>query len=112
MIKTMKINRGNMQRAAKYGYMNATELFNYLSDKGIDSENSARIVGKVVEYAINHGKPIEELWLDDLKQFSQAFDSDVYDRIAIRNVIASKKSEGSTSFKSVEEQLAKIAESK
>lgn len=112
MIKTMKINRGNMQRAAKYGYMNATELFNYLSDKGIDSENSARIVGKVVEYAINHGKPIEELWLDDLKQFSQAFDSDVYDRIAIRNVIASKKSEGSTSFKSVEEQLAKNAESK
>ena len=112
MIKTMKINRGNMQRAAKYGYMNATELFNYLSDKGIDSENSARIVGKVVEYAINHGKPIEELWLDDLKQFSQAFDSDVYDRIAIRNVIASKKSKGSTSFKSVEEQLAKIAESK
>ena len=112
MIKTMKINRGNMQRAAKYGYMNATELFNDLSDKGIDSENSARIVGKVVEYAINHGKPIEELWLDDLKQFSQAFDSDVYDRIAIRNVIASKKSKGSTSFKSVEEQLAKIAESK
>ena len=58
MIKTMKINRGNMQRAAKYGYMNATELFNYLSDKGIDSENSARIVGKVVEYAINHGRTV------------------------------------------------------
>ncbi|MDO4834066.1 MAG: argininosuccinate lyase [Bacillota bacterium] len=112
MIKTMKINRGNMQRAAKYGYMNAAELYQYLAEKGVEAEKSAHIVGKVVEYAINNGKPIEELWLDDLKQFSRVFDSDVYDRIAIRNVIASKKSTGSTSFESVEKQLADIAKAK
>lgn len=112
MIKTMKINRGNMQRAAKYGYMNAAELYQYLREKGVEAEKCANIVEKVVEYAINHGKPIEELWLDDLKQFSQSFDSDVYDKIAIRNVISSKKSEGSTSFESVEKQLEDIAKSK
>lgn len=112
MIKSMKINRGEMQRAAKYGYMNATELAKYLQEKGIDAENIGVIIGKVVQYAINNNKPIEELWLDDLKQFTQVFDSDVYDKVAIRNVIASKVSEGSTSFENVEKQLADIAKNK
>lgn len=112
MIKTMKINRGNMQRAAKYGYMNAAEMANYLYEKGLSVDECSRIISNVVEYAINNGKPIDELWLDDLKQFTQAFDSDIYDRIAIRNVIASKKSEGSTSFASVEKQLEDIAKAK
>lgn len=112
MIKTMKINRGEMQRAAKYGYMNAAELAEYLMDKGVEPEKCISIIEKVVAYAINNGKPIEELWLDDLKQFSPVFDSDVYDKIAIRNVIASKKSEGSTSFASVKKQLQDIERSK
>ena len=112
MIKTMKINRGNMQRAAKYGYMNSAELACYLYEKGVEPEECFKIIDKIVKYAINNGKPIEELWLDDLKQFSQVFDSDVYDKIAIRNVIASKKSHGSTSFESVQKQLDDIAKSK
>lgn len=112
MIKTMKINRGNMQRAAKYGYMNAAELAEYLVEKGIDIKDCPAIIDKIVRYAINNGKPIEELWLDDLKQFSPVFDSDVYDKIAIRNVIASKISEGSTSFESVAKQLEDIRKNK
>ena len=112
MIKSMKINRGEMQRAAKYGYMNATELAKYLQEKGLDNDAIGVIIGKVVQYAINHNKPIEELWLDDLKQFTQVFDSDVYDKVAIRNVIASKVSEGSTSFENVQKQIKDIKKNK
>ena len=112
MIKSMKINRGEMQRAAKYGYMNATELAEYLMEKDVEPEKISEIISKVVLYAINHGKPIEELWLDDLKQFTQVFDSDVYDKVAIRNVIEAKKSTGSTSFKNVQKQIAEIAKAK
>ncbi|MBR0457197.1 MAG: argininosuccinate lyase [Firmicutes bacterium] len=112
MIKSMKINRGEMQRAAKYGYMNATELAEYLMEKGIETEKIGDIISKVVQYAINNNKPIEELWLDDLKQFTQVFDSDVYDKVAIRNVIASKVSDGSTSFENVEKQIKEIAKNK
>lgn len=112
MVKTIKINRGEMQKAAKYGYMNAVELSQYLYDKGVDYDEIPDIVSKVIGYAINRGSAIEGLWLDDLKNFSQKFDSDVYDEIAIRNVIESKKSTGSTSFKSVEEQLAQIKRDK
>ena len=70
------------------------------------------IIGKLVRYAINNNKAIEELWLDDLKKFSQAFDSDIYDIIAIRNVVESKVSKGSTSFDSVKAQLAQIKKEK
>ncbi|MGX8774693.1 MAG: argininosuccinate lyase [Bacillota bacterium] len=112
MIRSMKINRGEMQRAAKYGYMNATELAKYLQEKGVDTDDLGDIIGKVVQYAINHNKPIEELWLDDLKQFTQDFDSDVYDRIAIRNVISSKVSDGSTSFDNVRKQIKDIKKNK
>jgi len=112
MIKSMKINRGEMQRAAKYGYMNATELAEYLLKKGVEPEKVGDIISKVVQYAINNNKPIEELWLDDLKQFTQIFDSDVYDEVAIRNVIASKVSEGSTSFENVKQQLKDIEKNK
>ncbi|MCR5034015.1 MAG: argininosuccinate lyase [Clostridia bacterium] len=112
MIKSMKINRGEMQRAAKYGYMNATELAKYLQGKGLDADAIGVIIGKVVNYAINNNKPIEELWLDDLKQFTQVFDSDVYDKVAIRNVIASKVSKGSTSFDNVQAQIDEIEKSK
>ena len=112
MIKSMKINRGEMQRAAKYGYMNATELTEYLMEKGVESEKIGDIISKVVQYAINNNKPIEELWLDDLKQFTQVFDSDVYDKVAIRNVIAAKVSDGSTSFENVEKQIKEIAKNK
>ena len=112
MIKTMKINRGEMQRAAKYGYMNATELAEYLMEKGVEADKIGEIISKVVIYAINNGKPIEELWLDDLKQFTQVFDSDVYDKVAIRNVIEAKKSTGSTSFEEVQKQLDQIDKEK
>ena len=112
MIKSMKINRGEMQRAAKYGYMNATELAEYLMEKGVETDKIGEIISKVVLYAINNGKPIEELWLDDLKQFSQVFDSDVYDKVAIRKVIEAKTSTGSTSFAEVQKQLDEIAKEK
>ena len=81
-------------------------------EKGIEQEIIGEIISKVVLYAINHGKPIEELWLDDLKQFTQVFDSDVYDKVAIRNVIEAKKSTGSTSCEEVQKQLDEIAKAK
>lgn len=112
MIKTMKIHRGEMQRAAKYGYMNSPEIREYLVSKGVPREDCMNIIGKLVRYAINNNKAIEELWLDDLKKFSQAFDSDIYDIIAIRNVVESKVSKGSTSFDSVKAQLAQIKKEK
>lgn len=108
MISTMHVREASMEKAAKYGYMNATDAADYLVKKGIPFRDCHEIIGNIVLYCIERGKAIEELSLEELKGFSDKFDKDIYDAIDIRSCIAAKKSEGSTSFESVEKQLADI----
>ena len=109
MISTMTVKKDNMAKAAKYGYMNATDAADYLVGKGIPFRDCHEIIGKMVLYAIGEGKALEELTIDEFKSFSDAFDEDIYDAISIVNCIKAKKSEGSTSFESVKKQIADLA---
>ena len=109
MISTMTVKGDNMAKAAKYGYMNATDAADYLVGKGIPFRDCHEIIGKMVLYAIGEGKALEELTIDEFKSFSDAFDEDIYDAISIVNCIKAKKSEGSTSFESVKKQIADLA---
>ena len=59
-------------------------------------------------YCIGKGIAIEDLTMEEFKGFSDKFDEDIYDAIAIRNCIKAKKSEGSTSFESVKKQLEQV----
>lgn len=106
MIRTMKVNENRMADAAKYGYMNATDAADYLVSKGIPFRDCHEIIGKMVLYSINEGKALDDLTMEEFKSFSEAFDEDIYDRIAIRACIEAKKSEGSTSSESVAAQIA------
>ena len=109
MISTMTVKEDNMAKAAKYGYMNATDAADYLVGKGIPFRDCHEIIGKMVLYAIGEGKALEELTIDEFKSFSDAFDEDIYDAISIVNCIKAKKSEGSTSCESVKKQIADLA---
>ena len=108
MIATMKVKEENMERAAKYGYMNATDAADYLVTKGIPFRDCHEIIGRIVLYCINKGIAIEEMSMEEFKSFSDQFDMDIYDKIAIRSCIKAKRSQGSTSFDSVKQQLADI----
>ena len=108
MIDTMTVNTDTMAKAAKYGYMNATDAADYLVSKGIPFRDCHEIIGKMVLYSIHKGVALDELTMEEFKSFSEAFDEDIYDAIAIVNCIKAKKSEGSTSFESVEKQLKDI----
>lgn len=108
MIATMKVKEENMERAAKYGYMNATDAADYLVTKGIPFRDCHEIIGRIVLYCINKGIAIEEMSMDEFKSFSDKFEEDIYDKIAIRSCIKAKRSQGSTSFDSVKQQLADI----
>ena len=108
MIQTMKVREQNMAEAAKYGYMNATDAADYLVSKGIPFRDCHEIIGKMVLYAITNGKALDELTMEEFKSFSDAFDEDIYEKIAIRSCIEAKKSKGSTSFASVAQQIADI----
>ena len=112
MILTMKVKTGNMEKAAKYGYMNATDAADYLVSKGLPFRDCHEIIGRMVLYCINKGIALDELSMEEFKSFSDKFDDDIYDKIAVRSCIKAKRSKGSTSFESVEAQLADIDEKK
>ena len=108
MIATMKVNEGKMEHAAKYGYMNATDAADYLVTKGIPFRDCHEIIGGIVLYCINKGIAIEEMSMEEFKSFSDKFEDDIYEKIAILSCIEAKQSKGSTSFESVKQQLADI----
>ncbi|MCI8647072.1 MAG: argininosuccinate lyase [Firmicutes bacterium] len=112
MIATMKVNTQNMERAAKYGYMNATDAADYLVTKGIPFRDCHEIIGRIVLYCIGKGIAIDEMSIEEFKGFSDKFEEDIYEKIAIRSCIKAKKSKGSTSFESVKQQLADIKKEK
>lgn len=111
MILTMKVRKENMESAAKYGYMNATDAADYLVSKGIPFRDCHEIIGRIVLHCIGKGIAIEEMTMEEFKSFSEKFEEDIYEKIAVRSCIKAKKSKGSTSFESVKEQLRAIQES-
>lgn len=109
MILTMTVKKDSMARAAKFGYMNATDAADYLVAKGIPFRDCHEIIGKMVFYAIKKGVALDDLTMEEFKSFSELFDEDIYEAISIVNCIKAKKSEGSTSFESVKKQLESLA---
>lgn len=108
MISTMQVKTDNMEKAAKYGYMNATDAADYLVSKGMPFRDCHEVIGKIVLYCIGKGIAIEDMSMEEFKSFSDKFEEDIYDKISIRNCIKAKKSKGSTSFESVAAQIAEI----
>jgi len=94
MIKTIKVKTEKMEKAAKYGYMNATDFADYLVQKGIPFRTAHEIAGKVVLYAIERNLPIEELSLEELKKFSDVIEKDVYGAIDLKNILQKRKTIG------------------
>ena len=101
-----------MAASAKSGFMNATDAADYLVSKGLPFRDCHEIIGKIVLYCIEQSKAIEDLSLEELKEFSDAFEEDIFQNIDITTCIKAKKSEGSTSFESVKQQLDQIAQNK
>lgn len=111
MIKTMKVNADAMSKAASKGFMNATDLADYLVVKGLAFRDAYKISGSVVAYCIQNGLILETLPLESYKSFCQVIDKDVYEAIDLKNCVARRSSEGGTSVESVKKQIKFIEES-
>lgn len=81
MLSTMKVKADNMKKGVKLGFLNATELADYLVNKGMAFRDAHRVVGEVVLFCEENNSAIEDLNLDQLKNLSDLFDEDVYDFI-------------------------------
>ena len=111
MIATMTANRDNMKRAAQKGFINATDVADYLVKKGMPFRSAYKISGQLVAYCIQNGTVLEELPLQVYQSFSELFEQDVYQDIDLKTCVEKRTSEGGTSAASVEAQIAYVKES-
>ena len=105
MLATMKPCEENMKRAAQKGFINATDLADYLVKRGLPFRTSYKISGQLVAKCIADGKVLEELTIEEYKEFSDLFDTDLYDEISLETCVSKRISEGGTSVGSVEKQI-------
>ena len=110
MIATMTANTANMKRAAQKGFINATDLADYLVKKGMPFRSAYKISGTLVARCIREDKVLEDLSLDVYKTYSELFDTDLYDAIDLMACVEKRISVGGTSVASVEQQIAYVKE--
>ncbi|MBQ9859438.1 MAG: argininosuccinate lyase [Clostridia bacterium] len=110
MIRTMTPNTANMKRAAQTGFINATDLADYMVKKGLPFRSAYKISGQIVAACIKDGKVLEDLTLEEYKAYSDLFEADVFDAIDLATCVATRISEGGTSVASVEAQIAYVKE--
>lgn len=105
MVSSMKANAENMLKAAQNGFINATDLADYLVKKGLPFRSAYKISGQIVAYCIEHKKVLETLGIDEYKQFSELFEDDVYNDIDLKACVEKRISDGGTSVSSVQKQI-------
>ena len=105
MIDTMVALKDNMYAASKKGFINATDLADYLTKRGLPFRSAYKIVGTIVGKCVKEGKTLDELSLDEYKEYSDIFDTDLYDEISLETCVRKRISKGSTGYESVKEQI-------
>ena len=105
MIRTMKLIPQNMYRAAQEGFINATDLADYLTKKGMPFRSAYKIVGQIVAECIEKRTVLDNLPLDAYKAHSDIFEEDLYKEISLETCVEKRISKGGTSVASVEYQI-------
>ena len=108
MLATMKAKRDNMYKAAQKGFINATDLADYMTKKGVPFRSAYKISGQLVAYCIENNTVLEALSLEKFKEYSDVFEADVYDDISLETCVSKRISFGGTSVSSVEAQIASV----
>ncbi len=110
MINTMTVNTHNMRAAAEKGFINATDLADWLVGKGLPFRSAYKISGAIVAHCIEKGQVLESLPLEVYQSFSPLFDQTVYDAVNLENCVSRRISEGGTCVASVERQIQIVKE--
>ena len=106
MVATMKINAENTYRSAQKGFINATDLADYLTKKGMPFRSAYKIVGQIVAECIAKNFVLDTYPISEYKKYSELFDEDLYKEISLETCVEKRNSVGGASPKSVREQIA------
>lgn len=110
MIDTAKVNVEQMHAAAKGGFINATDVADYLVKKGLPFREAHAVSGHLVAKCIDEGKTLDELSLDEFRAASPLFEGDIYQAIDLTTCVNGRNVTGGPSEASVLKQIEEIEE--
>ncbi len=110
MIATMTVLKDNMYKAAQKGFINATDLADYLVKKGMPFRTAYKHVGEIVGYCIKENLVLETLPLEKYKEFSETFEEDLFGEISLETCVSKRISKGATGPESVKTQIDFLTE--
>ncbi|WP_319408877.1 argininosuccinate lyase [uncultured Desulfosarcina sp.] len=106
MIPRITVNRETLRKAASVGFLNATDMADYLVNQGMPFRKAHACVGSAVAYALDKGKELDQLSLDELKQFSPLIKADIFDHLTLEHMIDRRRSLGGTATENVARAIA------
>jgi argininosuccinate lyase len=106
MMPRIKVNDGVMRRAAASGYLNATDMADYLVGRGVPFRKAHEVVGKAVAYALGKSKELHELSLKELQSFSSSIEEELFEHLTLEHMISRRLSAGGTARKNVQAAIA------
>jgi argininosuccinate lyase len=105
-MRQVKFNQDRMRSACESGFMNAMAAATYLAKKGIPFRQAHEVVAQAVQKCLAQEYELEQLSLDELREFSPAFDSDIYENLKVESVLACHDVPGGTALHHVKQALA------
>ena len=105
MIRTMNVHRDRMLKAARQGFINATDLADYLTKKGMPFRTAYQLTGQIVADCIEKDTVLEDLSIEEYRAYDALFEEDLYEAIDLGTCVATRTSKGGTSPESVKEQI-------
>ena len=106
VLRNLRVREERTLEAASRGYMNATELADYLARKGLPFREAHDAVGRIVLHAIGRGVELNALSLEEMRRFSQLIEGDVYEALSLEKTLATKSQTGGTAPERVSDALA------
>ena len=107
MFPKIRVNAGVTAAAATSGYLNATDMADYLVNRGMPFREAHECVGRAVSYALDQRKELHELALDELQQFSALIDKDLYTALSVPVMLDRRRSYGGTAPGNVTEAIGR-----
>ncbi len=102
----MKFNGNIMAKSAMNGFTNATDAADYLVKKGMPFRDAHGVIGALVLYCIENNKSIEDCSVEELKNISDVFESDIYEAISLKTCVEKRLTKGAPSSVKMSEALA------
>uniref|UniRef100_A0A7C2HUI5 Argininosuccinate lyase n=1 Tax=Ammonifex degensii TaxID=42838 RepID=A0A7C2HUI5_9THEO len=108
MLQTLRVNRKQMALAARQGFLTATDLAEYLVRKGVPFREAHEVVGRIVIYCLEQGKGLEDLSVEEYRQFAAVIDADVFEAVGLREAVRARRLAGGPAPEAVRERIARL----